>query len=110
MAQHPIKLQDVPVNDGCQDEAGRAPVVEWLTALRREDRKAYAKCVTRIRRLAEAGYTSSTVVAGGAGPHTAWRCAFHRPDVANIEPWVAELVSRRTGSAVTGINRPARRE
>ena len=35
-----------------QDEAGRAPVVEWLTALRREDRKAYAKCAVRIRRLA----------------------------------------------------------
>ena len=39
-----------------QDEAGRAPVVEWLTALRREDRKAYAKCAARIRRLAEAGH------------------------------------------------------
>jgi phage-related protein len=39
-----------------QDEVGRAPVVEWLKALRREDRKAYAKCVARIRRLAEAGH------------------------------------------------------
>jgi phage-related protein len=39
-----------------QDEAGRAPVVQWLRALRREDRKAYAKCVARIRRLAEAGH------------------------------------------------------
>jgi hypothetical protein len=39
-----------------QDELGRAPVVEWLKALRREDRRAYAKCVVRIRRLAEAGH------------------------------------------------------
>ena len=38
-----------------QDDDGRAPVVEWLKTLRREDRKAYAKCVARIRRLAEAG-------------------------------------------------------
>jgi phage-related protein len=39
-----------------QDERGRAPVVEWLTALRRSERRAYAKCVARIRRLAEAGH------------------------------------------------------
>lgn len=39
-----------------QDETRRAPVVEWLRDLRREDRRAYAKCVTRIRRLAEAGH------------------------------------------------------
>lgn len=39
-----------------QDESGRAPVVEWLEELRREDRRAYAKCVARIRRLAEAGH------------------------------------------------------
>jgi phage-related protein len=39
-----------------QDERGRAPVVDWLQELRREDRKAYAKCVARIHRLAEAGY------------------------------------------------------
>jgi ribosome-binding protein aMBF1 (putative translation factor) len=39
-----------------QDEDGRAPVVEWLKTPRREDRKAYAKCVARIRRLAEAGH------------------------------------------------------
>jgi hypothetical protein len=31
-------------------------VVEWLTALRRSDRRAYAKCVARIQRLAEAGH------------------------------------------------------
>jgi hypothetical protein len=39
-----------------QDEGGRAPVVEWLTELRRSDRRAYAKCVARIKRLAEVGH------------------------------------------------------
>ena len=39
-----------------QDEDGRAPVVEWLRELHREDRRAYAKCVARIQRLAEAGH------------------------------------------------------
>jgi hypothetical protein len=39
-----------------QDEARRAPVIEWLRGLRRDDRRAYAKCVARIRRLAEAGH------------------------------------------------------
>jgi hypothetical protein len=39
-----------------QDEDGRAPVIEWLRELRREDRQAYAKCVDRINRLAEAGH------------------------------------------------------
>jgi phage-related protein len=39
-----------------QDESGRGPVVEWLTELRRLDRKGYAKCVPRMRRLAELGH------------------------------------------------------
>ena len=39
-----------------QDERGRVPVVEWLTELRQSDRRAYAKCVARIRRLAAAGH------------------------------------------------------
>jgi phage-related protein len=39
-----------------QDENGRASVVEWLTELRRLDCKGYAKCVPRIRRLAELGH------------------------------------------------------
>src|SRR4029450_2123455 len=39
-----------------RDEAGKVPVVEWLEALRRTDHKAYAKCVVRIRRLAEMGH------------------------------------------------------
>ena len=39
-----------------QDERRRAPVVEWLEELRGSDRRAYAKCVARIRRLMEAGH------------------------------------------------------
>jgi len=39
-----------------QDERGRVSVVEWLTELRQSDRRAYAKCVARIRRLAAAGH------------------------------------------------------
>lgn len=32
------------------------PVLDWLKKLRNGDRKAYAKCVARIRRLAEEGH------------------------------------------------------
>ncbi|MBI3245409.1 MAG: type II toxin-antitoxin system RelE/ParE family toxin [Deltaproteobacteria bacterium] len=39
-----------------QDEDGHAPVVEWLRGLRHQNRSAYAKCVVRIRRLAELGH------------------------------------------------------
>jgi phage-related protein len=39
-----------------QDESGHAPVVEWLSRLRRTERRAYAKCVARVRRLAEVGH------------------------------------------------------
>ena len=39
-----------------QDEPGVSPVVAWLLELRHENPKAYAKCVTRIQRLAEAGH------------------------------------------------------
>jgi putative component of toxin-antitoxin plasmid stabilization module len=35
---------------------GRSPVLEWLTELRRGDRKAYAKCVALVKRLAEFGH------------------------------------------------------
>jgi len=38
------------------DDRRRVPVLEWLTELRGSDRRAYAKCVARIRRLAEAGH------------------------------------------------------
>jgi hypothetical protein len=31
-------------------------VVDWLKALRRDDRQAYARCVAGIRRLPEAGH------------------------------------------------------
>jgi hypothetical protein len=39
-----------------QDDAGRAPVLAWLRELKVADRKAYAKCVARIARLAALGH------------------------------------------------------
>ena len=39
-----------------RDERGQAPVVEWLRALRRKDKKAYAKCNARIQVLAQLGH------------------------------------------------------
>lgn len=39
-----------------QDNPGFSPVVFWLRELRKENSRAYAKCVTRIQRLAEAGH------------------------------------------------------
>lgn len=35
---------------------GIAPVLDWLRQLRRQDRRAYAKCVVRIQRLADEGH------------------------------------------------------
>lgn len=35
---------------------GDAPVWDWLQALRRDDRPAYAKCVSAIERLGELGH------------------------------------------------------
>ena len=39
-----------------QNADGAAPVWEWLKDLRAGNPKAYAKCVVRIRRLAELGH------------------------------------------------------
>jgi hypothetical protein len=39
-----------------RDDKDRVPVLDWLKRLQQEDRKAYAKCVVRIRRLAEEGH------------------------------------------------------
>jgi len=39
-----------------QDADGFAPAWEWLKDLRMRNPKAYAKCVVRIRRLAELGH------------------------------------------------------
>jgi phage-related protein len=39
-----------------EDAGGAAPVWEWLKDLRSRNAKAYAKCVVRIRRLAELGH------------------------------------------------------
>ena len=38
-----------------QDERG-VPVREWLQELRRTDRRVYAKCIARIRLLAQLGF------------------------------------------------------
>lgn len=35
---------------------GTVPVRDWLCELRQRNRRAFAKCVVRIRRLAELGY------------------------------------------------------
>jgi phage-related protein len=39
-----------------QDENGTAPVLEWLKAMIKKDRKGYANCVAKIRQLASTGY------------------------------------------------------
>ena len=39
-----------------RDADGFAPVWEWLKDLRQANAKAYAKCVIRLRRLAEMGH------------------------------------------------------
>ena len=39
-----------------KDDQGRVPVLEWLRDLQRRDKRGYAKCVVRIRRLAESGH------------------------------------------------------
>ncbi len=39
-----------------KDNDGKVPVVDWLNKLRRENRKAHAYCVARIRLLAEMGH------------------------------------------------------
>lgn len=45
------------------DDAGKAPVVEWLRELRRKQRKAYAKCAARIEALASFGHELRTPMA-----------------------------------------------
>ena len=39
-----------------RDDKDRVPVLDWIKELRRKHRKAYAKCVARIHRLAEEGH------------------------------------------------------
>jgi phage-related protein len=39
-----------------KDDDGTVPVRDWLLELRRRQRRAFAKCVVRIRRLAELGH------------------------------------------------------
>lgn len=39
-----------------RDDDGTVPVLEWLQALKKHNRRAFAKCVVRLRRLAELGF------------------------------------------------------
>ncbi len=39
-----------------QDDDGQVPVLEWLRALHQRERRAYAKCIARIQRLAAMGH------------------------------------------------------
>lgn len=39
-----------------KDDDGTVPVRDWLLQLRQRQRRAFAKCVVRIRRLAELGH------------------------------------------------------
>lgn len=39
-----------------RDERGAAPVLDWLKELRAKQPRAFAKCVVRVRRLAELGH------------------------------------------------------
>jgi hypothetical protein len=38
------------------DEDGEVPVLAWLRALRRRNRRAYAACIARLQRLAAMGH------------------------------------------------------
>jgi len=39
-----------------KEEDGEVPVLDWLRALQRRDRRAYAACIARIQRLAAMGH------------------------------------------------------
>src|ERR1700730_10420052 len=39
-----------------KDEHGTVPVRDWLQALQKNNRRAFAKCAARIQRLAELGH------------------------------------------------------
>ena len=39
-----------------KEEDGQVPVLAWLRALQRRDRRAYAACIARIQRLATMGH------------------------------------------------------
>ena len=39
-----------------QEKPGEVPVWDWLRKLRKEDQKAFAKCVRMVQRLAELGH------------------------------------------------------
>jgi len=58
-------------------KSGHVPVLDWLITLKRRDRRAYAKCVVRIERLAEAGQELG------------------RPEAAHLRRGIHELRIRR---------------
>lgn len=39
-----------------REATGKCPVLDWLRELRRDNRRAYAKCLAKIRLLSEAGH------------------------------------------------------
>jgi phage-related protein len=60
-----------------QHEPEDVPVLDWLVALRKKDRRAYSKCAARIGRLAEAGHE------------------LRRPETAFVQKGLHELRIRR---------------
>ncbi len=50
-----------------QEGPGEVPVFDWLQELRRQDLRAYAKCLVQIRRLAESGYALQRPAAAPLG-------------------------------------------
>lgn len=60
-----------------KEEEDEVPVLDWLRALQRRDRRAYAACIARIQRLAAMGHT------------------FRRPEADYLRDGVYELRVRR---------------
>lgn len=60
-----------------QEQDGEVPVLSWLRALMSRDRRAYAKCVARIERLAELGHE------------------LRRPEADSLRDGISELRARR---------------
>ena len=58
-------------------EDGSVPVLDWLRQLRRDNRRAYAKCIVRMRRLGEEGH------------------ALRRPDADYLRDGIHELRVRQ---------------
>jgi phage-related protein len=59
-----------------RERTGRAPVADWLIVLKQKDERGFAKCVARLRRLAQAGH------------------ALRRPEAAPLRAGIYELRTR----------------